>query len=86
MVYVQGNRHRLIAAGWENHTLRVDFADGRSEVFGGVPERVKDHLVRSCEPESYFRRHVKGKYVGKRYDLPPSGKPLPKIDYKEVPF
>lgn len=84
---VKGRRKNLQSVGWENFFLEVEFRGGTRYQFGGVPEEVKDKLLRSPFPDALFTKIVKGKYPSKRLFMPPS-KPLPavEIDYDNLPF
>lgn len=87
MLYVKGARKNLVSVGWENGTLQCEFKGGRRYHFGGVPQEVKDKLLRSPYPDHLFQQIVRGKYVSKRVDTPPS-KPITPypIDYDTLPF
>jgi hypothetical protein len=84
---VRGAHKNLVAVGWQNGTLEVAFRGGRRYHFGGVPEDVKDKLLRSPYPDRLFHQTVRGKYVSERVDTPPS-KPFPQhlIDWNDLPF
>lgn len=87
MLYVKGSRKNLVSVGWRDGTLQCEFTGGRRYHFGGVPEEVKDKLLRVPFPDALFNKLVRGKYVSKRVDTPPS-KPFPRqpIDYDNLPF
>lgn len=88
MTPVKGRRKNLQSVGWENHVLQVVFAGGRSYQFGGVPEDVKDKLLRVPFPDKLFTQLVKGKYVSRRIDALPPSKPVPPstCDLDNLPF
>jgi KTSC domain len=86
MYYVRGRRANLVSVGWQDHVLQVEFKDGRRYQFGGVPVEVKDKLLRVPYPDKLFQQLVKGKFVSKRVDTPPVAKPLPEIEYGDLPF
>lgn len=87
MLYVKGRRQNLVSVGWENFILQVEFRGGRRYQFGGVPQEVKDKLLRSPYPDHLFQQIVRGKYVSERVDTPPA-KPAPQcaVDYENLPF
>lgn len=87
MFFVKGRRKNLVSVGWENFILQCEFHGGRRYQFGGVPEEVKDKLLRSPYPDHLFNQIVRGKYVSERIDTPPSKPVTPyPIDYENVPF
>lgn len=87
MIFVKGRRKNLVSVGWENHVLQCEFLGGRRYQFGGVPEEVKDKLLRSPYPDHLFNQIVRGKYVSERLGyLPPVAKPFPEIDLDLLPF
>lgn len=88
MIPVKGRRKNLQSVGWDNFVLQVEFRGSRRYQFGGVPEEIKDKLLRSPFPDSLFSKIVKGKFVSARIDnLPPSKPtPPPSFDFDELPF
>lgn len=86
MIFVKGRRRNLISVGWQDHMLQVEFQGGRRYQHGGVPREVKDKLLRSPYPDKLFQQIVRGKYVSERVYMPPVAKPMPEIDYGELPF
>lgn len=88
MIFVKGARRNLVSVGWENHFLRVHFAHGQTYQYGGVPQEVKDKLLRVPYPDKLFSQLVRGKYVSERVDKLPPSKPSPKpsFDPYELPF
>lgn len=89
MLFVKGRRKNVVSVGWENHILQVEFSGGRRYQYGGVPEEVKNKLLRSPYPDNLFRQIVIGKFVGKRVDradTPPVAK-HPQFNFDtDIPF
>lgn len=80
------NGRNLLKIGWENGTLEAEFEGARRYHYGGVPEDVKAKLLRTCFPDAMFEELVGTRYPRQRvYRLPPS-KPLPLVDFGEIPF
>ena len=87
MTFVKGRRKNLVKVGWENFTLQVEFRGGRRYLFGGVPEEVKDKLLRSPFPDNLWSQlKAKNHWVSERLFTPPS-KPVPPPSFDlELPF
>lgn len=87
MQNVRGARRNLVSVGWEHNILRVHFAHGQTYQYGGVPQDVRDKLLRVPYPDKLFSQLVRGKYVSERVDTPPS-KPITPypIDWPNLPF
>lgn len=86
MKFVKGARRNLVSVGWQDHVLQVEFKGGRRYQYGGVPEEVKDKLLRVPYPDNLLRQIVVGKYVCKRVDTLPVAKPQPSFNMDELPF
>lgn len=80
MMFVKGRRKNLVSVGWENFILQVEFHGGRRYQFGGVPQVVKDKLLRSPYPDHLFQQIVKGKYVSERVCVRSQPVPPPAMD------
>jgi hypothetical protein len=87
MKFVRGRRERMVAVGWENFILQIEFKGGKRYRYGGAPQEVAEKLLRSPYPDHLFSQIVKGKYSSERVDTPPSTPTTTKaIDYGELPF
>lgn len=47
-------------------TLRVHLENGAVYDFADVPEHLYDELVRSANPDTFFRENIKGEFIGTR--------------------
>jgi len=52
------------AVGWKEGTLQVDFNNGTSYEYSGVPEDEFDNLREASSVGGYFNQHIKGSYRG----------------------
>lgn len=84
MHLVRGRHRNLVYVGWENGTMQVEFRSGQRYHYGGVPEDVKDKLLRSPYPDKLFSQIVRGKYVSHPVSKPLT--PITTIPYDELPF
>jgi DnaJ-class molecular chaperone len=54
---------RLINFQYKGTTLEIDFADGSSYEYFGLPKSVYNNLVNSITPDRFARRHIYHTYV-----------------------
>jgi DnaJ-class molecular chaperone len=57
------NTSRLIDFQYKGTTLLINFADGSSYEYFGVPRTVYNNLIKSNTPDRFTRRHVYHTYV-----------------------
>ena len=57
------NTSRLIDFQYKGTTLLINFADGSSFEYFGVPKSVYNNLINSSTPDRFTRRHVYHSYV-----------------------
>jgi curved DNA-binding protein CbpA len=57
------NSSRLIDFQYKGTTLIINFADGSSFEYFGVPRSVYNNLINSSTPDRFTRRHVYHEYV-----------------------
>jgi hypothetical protein len=78
----------MVAIGWQDYVLQVEYKGGARYQYGGVPKEVHDKILRVPYPDSLWNQlRAKGMYVGKRVDAPPVAKPQPTtIDIGNLPF
>jgi hypothetical protein len=50
------------------HTLRVEFTNGIEYDYADVPEHLYDELVRSANPDEFFRENIRDEFIGTRAD------------------
>jgi hypothetical protein len=54
---------RLIDFQYKGSTLQINFADGSSYEYFGLPKSVYNNLVNSSTPDRFARRHIYHNYV-----------------------
>lgn len=54
---------RLINFQYKGSTLQINFADGSSYEYFGLPKSVYNNLVNSITPDRFARRHIYHHYV-----------------------
>jgi len=57
------NASRLINFQYKGTTLEINFADGSSYEYFGLPKSVYNNLVNSITPDRFARRHIYYNYV-----------------------
>lgn len=57
------NTSRLIDFQYKGTTLQINFADGSSYEYFGLPKSVYNNLVNSNTPDRFARRHIYHAYV-----------------------
>jgi DnaJ-class molecular chaperone len=57
------NSSRLIDFLYKGTTLRINFADGSSYEYFGLPKSVYNNLINSITPDRFARRHIYHSYV-----------------------
>lgn len=57
---------RLIDFQYKSQTLRVNFADGSSYEYFGVPKNIYGKLVNSDTPDRFARRHIYHSFIYRR--------------------
>jgi curved DNA-binding protein CbpA len=54
---------RLIDFQYKGSTLQINFADGSSYEYFGVPKSVYNNLLNSSTPDRFARRHIYHSYI-----------------------
>lgn len=57
------NSSRLIDFQYKGSTLQINFADGSSYEYFGLPKSVYNNLINSNTPDRFARRHIYHSYV-----------------------
>ncbi|NOT73961.1 MAG: KTSC domain-containing protein [Cyclobacteriaceae bacterium] len=57
---------RLIDFQYKSQTLQINFADGSSYEYFGLPKNTFDKLVNSDTPDRFARRHIYHEFVYRR--------------------
>jgi DnaJ-class molecular chaperone len=57
------NTSRLIDFQYKGTTLRLNFADGSSYEYFGLPKSVYNNLINSNTPDRFARRHIYHSYI-----------------------
>lgn len=57
------NASRLIDFQYKGTTLEINFADGSSYEYFGLPKSVYNNLINSNTPDRFARRHIYHSYV-----------------------
>lgn len=57
------NASRMVDFQYKGTTLEINFADGSSYEYFGLPKNVFNNLVNSSSPDRFARRHIYHNYV-----------------------
>jgi KTSC domain len=65
---VESSNIRSIGHDAESNTLRVEFKNGGTYEYDGVPAEVHDDLIDAPSKGQHLHKHIRGMYPAKRVD------------------
>lgn len=66
MQMMQTDNERIIAMGYENKTMRLQFSDGSLYEYDNVPAEVFNQFWNAHPKSPFFSTHIRGHYAYKR--------------------